>query len=133
MRANRNGAGSARAGFTLIELVVVLLLAGIAITLVGPSIISRPGNSATLLQQSVNTARNAALDLSQSVQLEIKSDGSWLVAVPKTGRVLNTGSGLPTSSSLRLNVSPLGDCLHFAGNGNYSIDPLTCRIVQVTQ
>lgn len=110
----RTGHASARSGFTLLEIVIVMVLAALLAAAVGPSLIFR-APAAPTLDQVIAAGRDAAVARAQSLRLVVTSSGEWSLRLPMpydsaiaTGVVTNasTPSGL-----IDLRLSPLGSCV----------------------
>jgi prepilin-type N-terminal cleavage/methylation domain-containing protein len=121
-------------GFTLIEMLVVLVLLGMAAALAAPALRSldppRPA-----LSSLIPGARDAAARRGETVYLRIAKSGEWRMegaassgAGPlATGRV-DPFPGLP----LTIIVSPLGSCAFDLRSTEAArsirLDPLTCKV-----
>jgi prepilin-type N-terminal cleavage/methylation domain-containing protein len=120
-------------GFTLIEMLVVLVLLGMAAAVAAPAIRSLlPARPA--LSSLVPAARDAAARRGEIVYLRIADSGEWRMegAASSDAGPLATGRvdpfpGLP----LTLIVSPLGSCafdLRTQAARSIRLDPLRCKI-----
>ncbi len=104
---------SARAGLTLLELLVVLTLLGLAAALAAPALRPPAAPPATPLARTVAEARATALRRAEALQLDVDSDGGWRLrardSVLARGQLdaRAAGDALP----LRLAISPLGVCV----------------------
>ncbi|MGZ8414640.1 MAG: prepilin-type N-terminal cleavage/methylation domain-containing protein [Gemmatirosa sp.] len=105
-RANR----PARRGVTLLELLVVLLLLGLAAALAAPRLLRpRAADAGDPLARTVAMGRALALRRAEALRLEIDADGRWRLVARDS--VLQRGA-LPTATTpLRLGISPLGVCM----------------------
>jgi type II secretion system protein H len=123
-----------RSGFTLIEMLVVLILMGLAAALVLPALLP-PHHDDSALKALLGSAREAAARRGEVVSLQIDATGQWRMAAaanPLEG-TFGTGSVQPfLTSSVTLLVSPLGSCAFdlrsAAAAGAVALDPLTCEI-----
>ncbi len=97
-------AGPSRRAFTLVEMVVVIAIAGIALALVGPSLILAP--RAHGFETIVADARRTALRRSESVSLTIGAEGQWRVDAVRSGAMILSGSG-GGPTELKIDISPL--------------------------
>jgi type IV fimbrial biogenesis protein FimT len=84
-------ARTARAGFTLIELAVALMILTLLIVLATPSYRtwianSRVRSTSESIQNGLRLARNQAVDRAQRVRFELPTDATanWMVCVPAT-------------------------------------------------
>ncbi|HUQ48410.1 MAG TPA: prepilin-type N-terminal cleavage/methylation domain-containing protein [Gemmatimonadaceae bacterium] len=122
-----------RPAFTLIEMVVVLAILGIALSIAGPSLM-RPV-AADGLQSVIDRTRNLALRRAEPVTLLVGADGKWVAYASRSGREA-VGSGrldARSSPSLRLDISALGLCTtddHSVGDPTQSVtlNPLACTV-----
>lgn len=114
-----------RRAFTLVEMIVVLAVMGIALAVVAPSMIlrSRKSDISTIVAES----RSAALRRSEQMTLAVAEDGKWSVyaargsAQPLRSGELDEKKGI----AVRINISPLGLCT-VNENSGHPLDPFTC-------
>jgi prepilin-type N-terminal cleavage/methylation domain-containing protein len=123
-----------RGGFTLLELLVVLVLMGVAAALAAPALLrARPNRLG--LNELIPAAREAAARRSEIVYLRIDGGGHWRMdgassspSAPLAAGRVDPFAGLP----LTLDVSPTGVCafdLRSAAAARViQLDPLTCDI-----
>ncbi|OLB67673.1 MAG: hypothetical protein DMD38_02935 [Gemmatimonadetes bacterium] len=123
-----------RSGFTLIEIVVVLILMGLVAVLVAPALFPRHHDQSALNALLVS-AREVAARRGEVVYLHIDPTGEWRMeagAEPRQGP-LATGR-VPSffTAAVTLMVSPLGSCgfdvRSAAAVGGEVLDPLTCEM-----
>lgn len=102
--------GRKERAFTLIEMVVVLAVMGIALAVAAPSMILP--RRTTDIGTVVADARNAALRRSEQVTLAIAPDGKWSISAARSAaEPLRSGKFETTDGSpLRIDISPLGLC-----------------------
>ena len=100
-----------RDGITLLELVVVLSVLGIAAAFVLPSFVL-PRQSTSTLDVVAQHARAKAIARAQPLLLEIGPDGRWLLAT-LPDRQQHVDSGRVESDGVRLwiDISPIGRCV----------------------
>lgn len=134
------------AGFTLVEIIVVLVLMGLAVGLVAPALVP-PESPASGLDRLTRTARRAAVTRAQTLRLEVDPDGTWRL-LPATA----SGSGPLAEGALdaaferavAFAFSPLGSCTELQRAGGRQphaglwtpvggprsrvADPLSCRL-----
>jgi prepilin-type N-terminal cleavage/methylation domain-containing protein len=123
-----------RAGFTLIEILVVLLLIGMAAAVAMPALLrSRAPESS--LKTLFGNAREAAIRRGETVYLRIGSNGEWRIdgsAVPGASDSLLTGQMERLPAPLTLLVSPTGTCMLDVPSAmaapELQLDPLTCEL-----
>ncbi len=137
--------GDCESGFTLLELIVVLALMGLAMAVVAPSFVLRPPSPDESVQRVVSSARRVAMRRAQTVTLEIDGGGSWRVRadardVPEV--LLNGELGQSLPGGVHLRITPFGMCLpeqrsgddgqRMTGSGASGrgsvFDPLTCSL-----
>jgi prepilin-type N-terminal cleavage/methylation domain-containing protein len=108
----------ARAGVTLVELLLVLVILGIVTTLVVPGTASvwRSGASPDADgPPGLAAARRLAVARGVTVRLTTTADGEWRVTIPGTADPLASGrddkaGGVPTDLFTDLLIDPLGTC-----------------------
>ncbi len=117
-----------RRAFTLIEMVVVLTVMGIALAVVAPSMILP--RRTTDIGTTIADARNAALRRSARMTLSIAADGNWsiyaarLAAEPLRSGRIDQHDG----SAATIDISPLGLCtLNESSTIRDALDPFTCE------
>ena len=123
-----------RSGFTLVELLVVLVVMGLIVGLVAPALVPRPEpDERDSLAPAVRFAREAALRRSEVTYLRIEPAGDWRVEAASShdggplarGRLERYRGGAAT-----LVVSPIGTCgfdARSAPDPGLAVDPLTCE------
>ena len=128
-------ANGQRAGYTLIEILVVLILMGLAAALVVPSMLPSREEDVPSFTALVKTTRQSAVRRSEVVYLEISASGDWrldgaasLEEGPfASGRLANYDGPQAT-----LLASPLGSCafdvLSSEASASISLAPLTCEV-----
>jgi prepilin-type N-terminal cleavage/methylation domain-containing protein len=124
-----------RAGFTLIEMMVVLLIMGMAAALAAPALLrSRPVESG--LSALVANARETAIRRGETVYLRIGQSGQWIIegAASSGAGALVSGQVDPIPGApLTLLVTPTGSCAldvpSTAAAPAIQLDPLTCNVV----
>ena len=104
------GATRARHGVTLLELLVVLLLLGLAVALTLPRL-SIPSRAAEgdPRARTVAMARALAVRRAEALRLEVDADGRWRLLARDS--VLQGGALPGGGARLRLVLSPLGVCV----------------------
>jgi prepilin-type N-terminal cleavage/methylation domain-containing protein len=124
-----------RHGFTLVEMLVVLLLMSLSAVLVAPALFRPPKVAEPSLAPLLRTAREAAVRRAEVVYLHIVPGGEWHVrgaASPEQGD-LATGrlAGFP-GPGLTLVFSPIGTCALDARSAHAAqaliLEPLTCEL-----
>jgi prepilin-type N-terminal cleavage/methylation domain-containing protein len=123
-----------RGGFTLIEMVVVLLVIGMAAAVAAPALLrSRPAEAG--FSALLDNARETAIRRGESVHLRIGTSGEWKIegSASATPEVLVEGRVDPfLKHSLTLLVTPTGSCALDVPSaqtaGDLRLDPLTCQV-----
>src|SRR6266566_2807249 len=116
-----------RRGFTLVEMLVVLVLLGLAAALVAPAFVP-PRARQTELVELIGATRDAAVRRGEVVALHVERSGAWQVEGVAAGRL---ATPLP-AAPFTLIVSPLGSCAFDVRSGAAArairLDPLTCEV-----
>jgi len=120
-------------GFTLLEVIVVLIIVGLGSALVTPAFLDRPSEEKDELQTVIDAARHLAIQNASTVTLSFTADGRWTAEesngrglADMSGGTLTGGGTLP----VRLLVSPLGGCALEAADAEprLTFDPVHCRL-----
>jgi prepilin-type N-terminal cleavage/methylation domain-containing protein len=121
-------------GFTLLEVLVTLILIGVAAALVAPAFRDLPRTEKDELDVVIDAAKRVAVRNASTVTLAFAADGRWgatesngasLVELPG-GTLAQTGVPL-----VRLRVSPLGGCSMDGvppAQPTLTFDPVRCRL-----
>ena len=126
------------AGYTLIEMIVVLAIMSLAAAVVLPALV-RARTGITPVQTVIESARDAAAHRGETISLRIDASGTW--HMHGTGSALEadsaTGHITPLASApLTLLVAPSGSCAFdvrsAAAARGLSLDPLSCVLASVT-
>ena len=125
-------AGKQVSGFTLVELIVVLIILALGAAIVAPSLISSPSEATNELSRLVANARDAAVRRGELVLLRTDRTGTWQIVAgaPPRDEILMSGrlSSAP-AGGVELVFSPLGTCGPLAETGPaVALDPLTCEV-----
>lgn len=125
-----------RSGFTLIEVLVVLILLAVAAGLVAPALRPPPRPDESGFAALVRRARLTAARRGETIYLGLSQTGAWRIdgAASLTEGALATGTvpdyGGPAAT---LVVSPIGTCafdLHSTAAARVvAIDALTCEVL----
>jgi prepilin-type N-terminal cleavage/methylation domain-containing protein len=123
-----------RSGFTLIEMLVVLILMGLVAVLVAPALLPRHHDQSALNALLVS-AREVAARRGEVVYVHIDPTGEWRMEAGANPlqAALATGRVEPFfTAAVTLMVSPLGSCgfdvRSAAAVGAGVLDPLTCEM-----
>ena len=119
-------------GYTLIEIVVVLLLMGLAAALVAPVLSQRQASSDAVLALA-GQARRIAVGRAEPVTLTIEAWGAWRLdgAASRAAGAIATGTLPRPREALTLVFSPFGSCSADVASATagaaFRIEPLTCE------
>ena len=120
-------------GFTLVEILVVLILMGLAAALVAPALIA-PRREPDL-KALLGRARDTAARRGEMVYLQIEPSGTWRLeggANPLEGTLASGRIEPFLTAPATLVVSPLGSCAFDVRSGAaaqvVALDQLTCEI-----
>jgi type II secretion system protein H len=123
-----------RSGFTLIEMLVVLILMGLVAALVAPALFPRHHDQSALNALLVS-AREVAVRRGEVVYVHIDPTGEWRMeagANPGQAPLANGRVEPFATAAVTLMVSPLGSCgfdvRSAAAVGAEVLNPLTCEI-----
>lgn len=125
--------GAYRDGFTLIEVVVVLIILGLVLTLVAPTIGTGKPLAENALAALVRTARATAIQRGEVVELDIDPSGEWRLSGLGGSGSDPIGGGRVgyQGAALRLVFSPHGFCTPAIGAPaaeSLPLDPLECEV-----
>jgi prepilin-type N-terminal cleavage/methylation domain-containing protein len=123
-----------RLGYTLIELLIVIAIMGLAAAIVLPALLP-PRPDAGPLQTIIASARQAAVRRGEVIYLRIEPTGAWHMeggGSPLEGDRIAGRIAPVATSALTLLVSPSGACA-FDVRSAYAarvvrLDPLTCTV-----
>lgn len=125
-----------RSGFTLLELIVVLIVMGVAVGLVAPALVSPRDADIPQLIQLIRSARETAARRGETMFLGLSSSGEWRIDGANSAIDGPVGTGRIaeyTGSAGTLIVSPLGSCsFDVRSSQSFALDvnPLTCEAIQ---
>jgi prepilin-type N-terminal cleavage/methylation domain-containing protein len=116
-------------GFTLLEILVVLILVGIGFTLAIPAFIT-PGRAAEPgVQRVIDSARRMAVRQAETLTISIEPSGAW--AVDNGDRNTDPATGTVESdfgSVVRVRISALGACTLDSIEPGVTVNAVSCRI-----
>lgn len=123
-----------RHAFTLIEMIVVLAIMGIALAVVGPALMFPENRSS--LEQVMSDSRATAIRRSERVTLSVEKTGSWrMYASQSAANLLRSGQlDENLSSTVAIEISPLGLCTVESGTSvaAVTLDPFNCTLASPT-
>jgi prepilin-type N-terminal cleavage/methylation domain-containing protein len=126
----RPSANGPRRGFTLVELIVVLLLVGLALALAAPSFARPRVPEGDAFRRVLDAARATAVRRAETLTLDVRADGAWSITGADTALALGGVLDSAPARPLRLSISPLGACLPDLTSGPATDarawDPLRC-------
>ncbi len=120
-------------GYTLIEVIVVLVIMGLAAALVAPALLRSPMyDRQRQLTDLVQSARSAAADKGEIVYVRIEPTGDWHMEGTE-GAFSRGRMDRLSAAPLTLIVSPVGSCSFdvrstAAAAAVTALDPLTCDV-----
>jgi len=125
------------AGFTLVEIIVVLVVMVIAVGVVAPAFLPPEPADTTALAEPLRVARRLALTRGETVYLDLTPSGDWSV---QGGSSLSEGAlargrvDRYDGPAATIVASPLGTCAYdiqtAANGGGVPLDPLSCTLEQ---
>lgn len=126
----------ARSGFTLLEVLVVLILLGVAAGLVAPALRPPPRPDESGVAVLVRRARQTAARRAETIYLGLSPTGAWRIdgAASLAEGALATGVVTDyTGPPATLVISPIGTCAFdlrsSAAASALPIDVLTCEVL----
>lgn len=123
-------------GFTLVEVVVVLVVLGLGAALVAPALLA-PAREPTSITAVIGHVQDMAARRGETLRLEVTPAGSWQVfgtaaideGALEGGELFDAGR----LGAFTLRVAPLGSCGPTldsnAAGPRLPVDPLTCRVI----
>ncbi len=102
-----------RAGLTLIEVIVVLLLLGLAAALAAPAFVARQADAESQLASVIRGARELAERRGEIVHLQVGASGVWQVegaASPEAGVLARGRLDEFAAPPFTLVLAPIGTC-----------------------
>jgi Tfp pilus assembly protein FimT len=121
------------AGYTLLEIAVVLLLIGMAAALAAP-VLMRENPARSEFEELITTSREAAVRRGEVLYLRVSPSGHWSLdaASAPPGDSLATGQVESVGAPLTLMLSPNGSCMFdvatISRGTAIRLDPLTCQV-----
>jgi prepilin-type N-terminal cleavage/methylation domain-containing protein len=114
-------------GVTLLELLIVLTLMGIAAAVVAPSFGARSATPEASRSALVTSARRMAVRRAERLSLRLSQNGAWSVRTLTDGAVLDSGHVRDALPDAELLLDALGGCVPARGtSAGEHFDPLTC-------
>jgi prepilin-type N-terminal cleavage/methylation domain-containing protein len=121
------------AGYTLLEIAVVLLLIGMAAALAAPVLLrANPGRSG--FEELIATSRDAAVRRGEVLYLRMSGSGQWSLEAANSSNADPLASGQVESvgTPLTLMFSPNGSCMFdvatISRGTAIRLEPLTCEV-----
>ena len=125
------------AGYTLLEIAVVLLLIGMAAALAAPMLLRvNPGRSG--FEELIATGREAAIRRGEVLYLRMSTSGQWSLGAANapTPEPLASGHLEAVGAPLTLMFQPNGSCMFDVATVSRGtairLDPLTCEVQSST-
>jgi len=131
----RSPVASRTSGYTLLEILVVLILMGLAAALVAPAVLTRRAAPQPSFAALVQDARAAAARRGELVYLGISSTGNWRLdgaASTELGPFATGRLSDYSGPAATIVISPIGSCgfdiRSSAAARAIPLDPLTCEV-----
>jgi prepilin-type N-terminal cleavage/methylation domain-containing protein len=115
-------------GFTLLEILVTLIVLGVAATLVAP-VFRADAPPDDDLRAVLTGARETAVRRAQTLVLTIDQRGAWKIAAPHDSTTVANGQLGDGTGNLQIRVTPLGACLNEGANAVIAMDAVGCSVV----
>jgi prepilin-type N-terminal cleavage/methylation domain-containing protein len=116
-----------RAGVTLVELLVVLVIVGLATTVVVPAV-RVPEAAAASQEDPLRVAQRLAVQRGEALALTVQADGPWVVTrSAQPDDTISTGRSAPSVVGT-MSILPTGACLPVALSATRGAwDPISCE------
>ena len=108
---NRHAQLKTVSGFTLLEIVVTLVLLGLAAAMVAPAF-QRNTSRDSDVGAIVASAREAAVRRAQTLVLHVDDRGAWRLTPVRDTASISSGVLPQSRKPLTVRISPLGACFH---------------------
>jgi prepilin-type N-terminal cleavage/methylation domain-containing protein len=115
-------------GFTLLEILVTLIVLGVAATLVAP-VFRADAPPDDDLSAVLTGARETAVRRAQTLVLTVDQRGAWRIAAAHDSTTVASGQFGDGTSNLQIRVNPLGACLNEGATVVIAVDAVSCSVV----
>lgn len=115
-----------RRGVTLLELLIVLTLMGVAAALVAPALVRPTAAPAPAGREIVNRARQQAIRRGEPLRVSLRANGEWVLTAQRDGAVVDSGHAKDSLLPSDLLLDALGGCIPTAGRDARAFDLLSC-------
>ncbi len=115
-----------RRGVTLLELLIVLTLMGVAAALVAPALVRPTAEPVSAGREIVNRARLQAVRRGEPLRVAMWANGAWVLSTQRDGAVVDSGhvrDALPRADIL---MDALGSCVPAEAREARAFDLLSC-------
>ena len=117
-----------RRGVTVLELLIVLTLMGVASALVAPVFARRAPAPGSVEAPIVAAARHAAIRRAEPLRLRMSANGAWSIVAQRDGAVVDSGHVLDALPTTDLLLDALGGCVPSPQVRGRAFDPMTCSL-----
>jgi prepilin-type N-terminal cleavage/methylation domain-containing protein len=114
-------------GFTLLEILVTLIVLGVAATLVAP-VFRADAPPDDDLRAVLTGARETAVRRAQTLVLTVDQRGAWRISAAHDSTTVANGHLADGTGNLQIRVTPLGACLNEGANAAIPFDAVGCAI-----
>lgn len=118
-----------RRGVTLLELLIVLTLMGVAAALVAPVLVRPTPEPVSAGREIVSRARQQAVRRGEPLRVAMWANGSWVLSAQRDGAVVDSGHVRDSLPRAELLMDALGSCVPAEGRDARAFDLLSCSAV----
>jgi prepilin-type N-terminal cleavage/methylation domain-containing protein len=123
---------SVRRGVTLLELLIVLTLMGVAAALVAPALVRPAAAPMSASREIVSLARKQAIRRGEPLRVTMWADGAWTLATQRDGALVDSGRAQDSLLRADLLLDALGTCVPAEGRDRRAFDLLSCGAVDAS-
>ena len=115
-----------RVAFTLLEIIVTLVILGLAAALVAP--VFRTDAPDEGLRSVLAATRESAVRRAQTLVLQVDVRGSWQIVAAGESTSIADGRFTDGTKDLRIRVNPLGACFNEGARSTVRLDAIACAL-----